>query len=584
MPPLHVPHFVLNLDLCTLAYQLYHQSLSLPLDPWFDITARSGTDRRTNVCALTHEYAKKLGTPIASDRDPCKGFYAGPSPARGWAGGNTAHDPVITNYKQLNPRQPMITRDGAKFLAAQAPGYVVDAIKVVEGVRYAAKPTVFPAPGGTEVFPICDYPGGDDHLIVFEGGTGVVGQGEPSWSLMGFVLCRKTPTGRDVHIAFRGSRSGAALGRTIAQAQGVVGSPRGNADWITDLQGTEQISQPLLSRVGTMTKGFALALPTMLGTIKAACKRIDQAYGAPPQNIYVTGHSLGAALASQFASAALVGNYGDTLRQDLPSWPWHQTHLVAYAQPIPGNPLWSYTYNLYGSSDSIWVKGDAVVEATSKRIVKWVTDVGEHCGAQIQLKKLDGCTDNPHETFVIRGAILRDASAVRPLPPEIAGITPWAAFESFSKMLAAQPASYVHPGAAAPAIVTEKNLRSVLLGCRIGLEFERWLEEVYTKMITDKSSYRGAHLRSTLEARRLAVLQAIARMKVLTPSTNHQEALKNLTEDLELIKGELGSEVEEEFICLAMILNYYQKTTLTLTELNGVASIRRCLESKLNQA
>ncbi|HMW92973.1 MAG TPA: hypothetical protein PKE54_23295, partial [Candidatus Obscuribacter sp.] len=30
------PEAVLNLDLCTLAYQLYHQSLCLPLDPWYD--------------------------------------------------------------------------------------------------------------------------------------------------------------------------------------------------------------------------------------------------------------------------------------------------------------------------------------------------------------------------------------------------------------------------------------------------------------------------------------------------------------------------------------------------------------------
>ncbi len=583
MPPIQVPHFILNLDLCTLSYQLYHQSLTLPLDPWFDITARSGTDRRTNVCTFTHEYAKLLGAPGAPSTNPRKGFYSGPAAARGWAGGNLTLDPILTNYKQINPKLPMITRDGAKFLAAQAPGYVVDGMRLVEGARYVGKPTNFPA-GNTEIFPICDYPGGDDHLVVFEGGTGVVGQSEPAWSLMGYVLWRKTTTGFDVHIVFRGSRSGAALGRTVLQAQSVIGQARGNADWVTDLGGTEQMGSPLLSRVGTMTKGFALAMPTMLGTIKAACKRIAQVNGAAPQNIFVTGHSLGAALASQFASAALIGSFGDQLRQELPAWPWQTTHLVAYAQPIPGNPLWSYTYNIYGSSDSIWVKGDAVVEATSKRIVKWVTDVGEHCGAQVQLKKIEGCSDNVHETFVIRGALVRDASAVRAMPPEVAGITPWAAYDTFSKMLAGQPSSYVYPGAAAPNIVTERNLRSVLLGCGIGLEFERWLEEVYIKMITDKSSYRGPHLQGTLDQRKLAVVQAIARMKVLAPSTNHQEALKNLTADLEIIKGELGTESEEEFICLAMILNYYQKTTLTLTELNLVPSIRKILESRLNQA
>ena len=50
-----------NSDLCTLAYQLYHQSLCLPLDPWYDIMSRVGSDRRTNICRLTHEYATHLG-------------------------------------------------------------------------------------------------------------------------------------------------------------------------------------------------------------------------------------------------------------------------------------------------------------------------------------------------------------------------------------------------------------------------------------------------------------------------------------------------------------------------------------------
>jgi len=40
----NAPQAILNLDLCTLAYQLYHQSLCLPLDPWYDLMSRVGSD------------------------------------------------------------------------------------------------------------------------------------------------------------------------------------------------------------------------------------------------------------------------------------------------------------------------------------------------------------------------------------------------------------------------------------------------------------------------------------------------------------------------------------------------------------
>jgi len=66
--------------------------------------------------------------------------------------------------------------------------------------------------------------GARDVLLVFEGGTGDKGDpGQPSsQSLMGFVLLRHAPTGDhyDVHVTFRGNRSGSA-----GRARSVEASP-----------------------------------------------------------------------------------------------------------------------------------------------------------------------------------------------------------------------------------------------------------------------------------------------------------------------------------------------------------------------
>ncbi len=62
-------------------------------------------------------------------------------------------------------------------------------------------------------------------------------------------------------------RSGASLSKTVWRAQDLVGEHKGNPDWITDLRGTKQIEQPLISKVGKVTQGFAESLPTMPGPI-----------------------------------------------------------------------------------------------------------------------------------------------------------------------------------------------------------------------------------------------------------------------------------------------------------------------------
>ena len=78
--------------------------------------------------------------------------------------------------------------------------------------------------------------GAADLLYAFEGGTGDKGlAGEPhSQSLMGYVLMRwKGEHDYDVHVVFRGSRSGTAS-RALLEALSDEDA-RGNPDWITDM-------------------------------------------------------------------------------------------------------------------------------------------------------------------------------------------------------------------------------------------------------------------------------------------------------------------------------------------------------------
>lgn len=578
----NVPQEVVNLDLCTLAYQLYHQSLCLPLDPWYDMMSRVGSDRRNNICRFTHDYAATLGVAEAENAAGREqSFYSGPNAARNWKDTNLSLDPILTNYKRIDSKLPALTRDGEHFISILAPDYITTNIKVIEGARYRSKPASFPF-DDVELFPIREYPDGEDHLIAFEGGTGIVEASSPAWSLMGFVLMQKTPKGYDAHIVFRGSRSGGSLSKTVWKAQGAIGDPRGNPDWITDLRGVKQIKQPIISTVGTVTEGFAESLPTMLGPITACCKYLETKYPAP-DHIYVTGHSLGAGLAAQFVSATLQGTYAAELRKQVKSWPWDATTLVAYAQPIPGDNAWAANFDkLSAASQHYWVAGDEVVEATSNSVVGLFIDKGADAGVQNKLSAIADCKDNPHEVFVIRDAILRSLAAKdAPLVKGLGRENTWAYYATFADMLLGRSESYVEPGAPAPKIVTEENLRKILQNCDFDSEFSRWLEQVYAKMIDEKSSYIGFKLQSTLDARRKLVLSLAEWMKE-PPSNESTQELDGLEKEFKLIDGQLGLTNEEEWIYCGMILSRIQNSKLTFNELLTKPVIKTCLESHFN--
>lgn len=583
-----VPQNIFNLDLCTLAYQFYHQSLCLPLDPWYDMMSRVGSDRRDNICRFTHEYAAALGSR--------PGFYGGPNAIRGWGESNLNLDPILTNYKTLDAALPAFTRDGERYLAVAAPDYITRNIKTIEGIRYRSKPTSYPH-NDTEKFTIKDYSEGKDHLVVFEGGTGSDGSKDPSWSLMGFVMMHKTATGYNAHIVFRGSRSGASLSKTVWRAQNIIGDHKGNPDWITDLRSNSQIENPLLSKVGKVTAGFADSLPTMLGTITAACKHLEANY-PPPENIYITGHSLGAGLASQFTGAITQGDFGQQLRQEVKTWDWNKAALVAYAQPIPGSPQFAENFDkLMPNAEHYWVEGDSVVEATSNSIVGLLIDKGEHCGKQIKLTPVADCQDNVHEVFVIRDALVRDLGQKQTaLATRLIQDNSWGYYQSLLKMLDGKAENFVYPGAPAPQLVTAENLPKMLQNYAFGQEFAAWLANVYARMIAEKSSYIGPKFQSTLDERKQVVLDLVKRMRqpligesspgqtqVQAQTQEATQEVNNLVNEATLIDGNLGLTNEEQWIYCGTILSKIEKANLPLPQLLAEPVIKRNLDSKFDE-
>lgn len=120
----------------------------------------------------------------------------------------------------------------------------------------------------------------------------------------------------------------------------------------------------------------------------------------------------------------------------------------------------------------------------------------------------------------------------------------------------------------------------MLQNYNFGPEFDKWLEQVYARMIADKSSYIGFKFQSTLDDRQKLVLDIVEHMR--KPSSNDTaQDLENLANDFKLIDGNLGLTNEEQWIFSGMILSRLQKSNLTLKDLQSKSAINANLEAKV---
>jgi hypothetical protein len=493
---------LVNCDLCILAYQNYHQAVIWPLDPWYEVLARGGTDRRTLFMQAVHTLASPVSTAFASDT----ALYAGPMLTRsGFGASNDKLDPVITNYRQINPKLPAFTGDGSKFLVLQAPEYATKNLRRVKLAHLTG-------PDAAAILELHDYGAGSDEMIVFEGATGVIGSAAGALSPMGYVLKRQSESGRewDAHIVFRGSRSGSAARALTQGMNGPFNGPTGNPDWVTDMASAAVTSGSDIDSVGgKVAAGMVHALQRCIPAILAALRELAK-QGAP-QKIHVTGHSLGAALASTLCAALSMTRSGSaaTLSKEvrkatLASWPWDSLHGWFSALPPTGDKDFCDTFARTVENSAPYCDGDPVVEC-SKSIgtmdtaasgkVGWLLGSGGYSAGNLEkLPKPASAAghENPHEIYLIRAALVAKLGRTS-LPAPVRDAQPWGVYETFRDVLDGRAANFRK----STSIITRENLRPLLQCYRFAEHFDLVLT-LLDGVVENKGAYRGKHFASTL--------------------------------------------------------------------------------------
>ena len=337
-----------HLDLSILSYQLYSQSLVWPVDPYYE--ERSDRDEFMD---RVRTWMTDIEGPAQSTSPKGLGDVRGPGVLSGFPD-NPGHDPILYDYRQLHPWTSTIVNVEERWTEYDTPDEITGRIRDV----FVAYRPIAGRPDDVAIEQIVPArvdadPDASDVLIAFEGGTGDKGEiGQPhSQSLMGFVLARARPdSGYDVHVTFRGSRSGSAS-RALLQALS-TGDASGNPDWITDL-GFRSVGENDgfgdITTQGQVARGFATSMQATLPRVFAALEKVAGLEAGPPTNIYVTGHSLGGALAQHFTSAVMLGNddgpdgSAAAMPEALDAWPWADTKLITFGAPRAGDRTWAKT-------------------------------------------------------------------------------------------------------------------------------------------------------------------------------------------------------------------------------------------------
>jgi hypothetical protein len=456
---------IYHLDLCILAYQLYTQTLLWPMDPYSEQMARPWTRRRD---AFLGRARKRF----AERRVP-------------------AHlDPILTDLRRLGPVHPCFVKPErlGTWEAFDAPAAIADRIGAVWLSTYrSAEPVlVWRAAGDRGARP--------DVLHCFEGLTGQVWRRGGHGSFLGYVLVRDlgddggdgggdgSDGAYDVHVVFRGSRSGWVVRSAV---RGFVAG-QGNPDWTTAMDLWRQVEDPSISGTGRSSRGFARSMAETLPNIARCLDAIDRP--GPPRAIHVSGHSLGGALATHFTAAmVLAAPEGSARAQSAGdagwrSWPWDNVHLSTYGAPTVGDASFRAALEYSVTADRYLIAGDPVV---TDRVERFGVHVGDehvldpprdlrpkrrpwHRGDRDQRARVRQAFHAPQAIRRSLVEALREDGADLSAVPASSGSdgpdAPWKSYESLAALLEDHRRFQGHPA----------NLERVLRG--IGAQLVTYLE------------------------------------------------------------------------------------------------------------
>ncbi len=453
-----------------LAYHVYNQSLLWPLDPWYEQWSRIGSSRRDNMLAAAHA--------LVVDQPTTRG----PGSTRaGWPSDERL-DPVITDYRQIRPWVPCITRDDVGHRLFIADETMMQRVREVVVSEYTDYPGLDEPAAGHAAFTSrlanpSAQPAAADRLYAFEGCTGAI-EGRPgAWGLLGIVLERDRGDGDyDVHIVYRGSQSGDAY---RAAYEGFV-QERGNPDWVTDMELVKMVDDERFAPQGRVVQGLRDSTLSSLGALLPCLAEIDETRGRPPTTIHVAGHSLGGGLAVQLAGALAVGNVTSSLNGGLQNWPWRHAELITYGAPKAGDVDFAEHFDrTISSATRILVDGDPITEFP----------LNAHVGTELRLRSEFSGTEN-HEPAVIRDCLIaahrwnRDGGAD---DADRFGPSPWQAFPTMAEaLMAAERAGHSPSEVFGPHFDAASALMVKLAG----------------QVIEQRSSYKSPYTKLRTELRR----------------------------------------------------------------------------------